>query len=59
VESDRSDRRAFNALWLVGEEVVVIDENDRSGAISQVQLGEDMVDVGLHRTFTNKKGSPD
>ena len=34
---------------------MVVGENDRSGAISQIQLGEDMVDVGLHRTFTDEE----
>ena len=43
------------ALWLVRDEVVVVGENDRSRAISQIQLGEDMVDVGLHRTFTDEE----
>ena len=50
----RSDRRALAALWLVGDEAVVVGENVARSDVAD-QLGEDMVDVGLHRTFTDEE----
>ena len=46
-------------LSLVGDEVLVVGENDRSGAISEVELGKDMVYVGLHRAFADEEALGD
>ena len=43
---------------VVADQVIVIRENHSSGPVAEIELGEDLVDVGFHGAFPDEELSP-
>ena len=40
---------------VAGDQTVVVSEDDRGGPVAQVELGEEVVDVGFHGAFADEE----